>query len=92
MPNVPTSLAMSQQPPMQSQHSRGHQQQPVHTQSMPQHQSTITQSKSKTNPKLSPKTPQHASNSQQGGPKGSITHGTPVNSNNQPILIQTSGK
>lgn len=59
---------------------------------MSQHQSTSSQSKSKATPKLSPKISQHSSNNQQSGPKGSITHGTPVNSNSQPILIQTSGK
>lgn len=89
MPNVPTS--MSQQPP-QTQHLRAHQNQSIHSQQMSQHQSTSSQSKSKATPKLSPKISQHSSNNQQSGPKGSITHGTPVNSNSQPILIQTSGK
>lgn len=90
MPNVSTSMSMTQQPSMQPQHSRAPQP-PVHTQSMSQHQSSIIQSKSKTTAKLSPKQPQHSANNQQSGPKGSITHGTPVNSNNQPILIQTTG-
>lgn len=93
MPNVPTSISMSmsQQPP-QTQHLRAHQNQSIHSQQMSQHQSTSSQSKSKATPKLSPKISQHSSNNQQSGPKGSITHGTPVNSNSQPILIQTSGK
>jgi len=93
MSTIPTSLSMSQQP-SQSQHSiqsiRGHQNQAIHAQAMSQQSSaSSSQSKSKSTPKLSPKITQHSSNSQQvGGPKGSITHGTPVNSNNQPILIQ----
>lgn len=88
--NVPGSISISQQPPP-AQHSmqnlRVHGNQQLHPQQIPQ-QTTITQSKTKASAKLSPKL-QHP-NPQQSGPKGSITHGTPVNSSGQPILVQGS--
>lgn len=84
---VPGSLSMPQQPP-NIQNMRGHPNQPIQLSQSQQQQQVSSQSKSKNAPKLSPKTSQHQSNNQQSGPKGSITHGTPVNSNNQPILIQ----
>lgn len=78
-------ISITQQPPP-AQHSiqgmRVHG--PPHQQPMVQPQVT----KSKAAPKLSPKTTQHQSANQPGGPKGSITHGTPVNSSNQSILVQ----
>lgn len=77
-------MSLTQQPPMQPQHSRAPQlgpSQPGPLQSMSQHHSTVTQSKSKTTSKISPKPSQHTANNQQSGPKGSITHGTPVNAN-----------
>lgn len=93
MSPVPTSISLSQQSG-QPQHSisslRAHQNPSVHSQSMSQQSpATSSQPKSKNASKLSPKVTQHSSNNQSNvGPKGSITHGTPVNQNNQQILIQ----
>lgn len=99
----PGPISISQQPPPAQhniQNMRGHgtlslssaHTQPrnsPHSDTHPsQQQSSAPSSKSKTTPKLSPKIQQQPSSNQQGGPKGSITHGTPVNSNNQPILVQ----
>lgn len=85
--NIPgsASILITQQPPSAQhliQNLRVHG--GPHPQPMVQPQVT----KSKAAPKLSPKMQQHQQTNQQGGPKGSITHGTPVNSSGTSILVQ----
>lgn len=86
---VPSSgqISITQQPPP-AQHSiqnlRVHNVGQQHPQAMVQ----PLPGKSKATPKLSPKIQQHQSPNQPGGPKGSITHGTPVNSSGPSILVQ----
>lgn len=58
-----------------------------------QHQQSQMQVKQKVTPKLSPKIHQQSPSPSQmmsAGPKGSITHGTPVNSQQQQMLIQSA--
>lgn len=85
--NIPgsASISITQQPPP-AQHSI--QNLRVHGGPHPQPMPQVT--KSKAAPKLSPKMQQHQQqqqSNQQGGPKGSITHGTPINSSGASILV-----
>lgn len=82
----PHSLQQQQQQ-QQTQHLNqgGRSQQQQQQQQHQQIQQQLAQQQMKNKPKLSPKIQQQ----QPGGPKGSITHGTPVNSS-QPILVQTN--
>lgn len=78
----PHSLQQQQQQQPQQHLNQGGRSQQQHQQIQQQ----LAQQQLKNKPKLSPKIQQQ----QPGGPKGgSITHGTPVNSN-QPILVQTN--
>lgn len=82
--NIPgtTAISITQQPPPVS---HGMPNMRAHPVPMPQ----VT--KTKAAPKLSPKIAQHQPPSNQpGGPKGSITHGTPVNSSGPSIMVQGS--
>lgn len=84
--NIPGSAAISitQQPPP-AQHSIPN----LRTHPQPMAQPQVT--KSKAVPKLSPKIQQHQPPTiQPVGPKGSITHGTPVNSSGASMMAQAS--
>lgn len=86
---VPVPISISQQ---QQQASVRCQQTSPQVSIATQHSSSQMQSKAKVNQKLSPKIHQQSPSPSQvlsGGPKGSITHGTPVNSQQQ-IMVQSS--
>lgn len=84
IPGSQPSISISQPPP--AQHSI--QNLRVIPQPMPQTQVNKSKAASKLSPKITQHQPQPPPQSQPGGPKGSITHGTPVNSSGQSLMAQ----